>query len=144
MEYEIEQNKDINIAGIKTRTDNIEGITLIPKAWEKFFSGNTLEKIENKVPGQGVYAVYTEYEGDENGKYTFVLGAQTQTREVPGDLSGFVIPAGKYAVFTAQSKEKVIEVWQYIWQNDFERTYISDYEYYDMAIPEVKIYLGVK
>ncbi len=144
MDYRIEQKKDTIITGIKTRTDNVEGMTIIPETWEKFMTENTLDRIDNKVKGKGLYAVYTEYESDENGRYSFVIGAQTQSRTGSGDMESVVAPAGKYAVFTARRKENVIGVWQQIWQSDFKRTFISDYEYYNPGTGEVKVYVGIE
>jgi predicted transcriptional regulator YdeE len=67
MEYKVEEIEEICIAGIKTITDNAEGMTLIPQIWERFFSENILDRIENKTPGSGIHAVYTDYESDETG-----------------------------------------------------------------------------
>ncbi|MCK5310843.1 MAG: AraC family transcriptional regulator [Desulfobacteraceae bacterium] len=145
MEYTIEQISKMKIVGIKTITDNKEGMALIPQLWGQFFNENTIETIENKMPSTKMYAIYTEYESDENGKYTFLLGAQVKdisTDEV--NHASVTIPAGKYAVFTAANKDKVINVWQFVWQRTLDRNYKTDFEVYDVATEEVKIYVGLK
>ena len=87
------------------------------------------------------YSVYTEYESDETGDYTYFigeevsdLGAQDQNQFIP-----LAIPASRYQKFTTapgQMPEVVIKAWQAIWQmgsSDFggERRYLADFEVYD-------------
>lgn len=143
MEYTIEKREEITIAGIKTITDNTGGVTLIPQTWERFFADKILDRIHNIIPGSGLYAVYTDYESDENGKYAFVLGTRTQSSDQSEEMSTLMIPSGNYAVFTAAGKDEVISAWQYIWQNRIKRTYLSDFEYYDAATKDVKIFVGI-
>lgn len=145
MEYTIEQIKEMKIAGIKTITDNQEGTSLIPQLWGQFFNDNIIESIENKTPSTSMYAIYTEYESDENGKYTFLLGAEVQEIKTTETINGFAtIRAGKYAVFTALNKDKVIDVWQYVWKRTLDRNYKTDFEIYDMTEEKVKVYVGLK
>ncbi len=54
------------------------------------------------------------------------------------------IPTGNYAVFTAPSKEQVINALQQVWQSDLDRAFIADFEQYDLTTGEVNIYLGLK
>ena len=145
MEYTIEQIDGMKVAGIKTITDNKEGISLIPKLWGDFFNDNIIESIENKKPSTKIFAIYTEYESDENGKYTFLLGAEVEDIKKPEPINDFVeIRAGKYAVFSVDSKDKVINVWQYVWQRTLERNYKTDFEVYDMTEEKVKVFVGLK
>lgn len=65
------------IVGISARTNNaqeIAGKGIIPQQWQKFFKEGILEKIPNKA-SPTIYAVYTDYESDRNGEYTFLIGA---------------------------------------------------------------------
>ncbi len=145
MEYRIEQIGEIKIAGIKTTTDNKEGLTLIPQTWGEFFNEKIIEKIDHKVPSAHLYAVYTEYESDENGKYTFLVGARVDSAQTNEAVNGtIIIPKGKYAVFTVPRKEDVIKVWQYVWKSDLKRNYISDFEQYDMTNEAVTVFVGLK
>jgi len=144
MEHTIEQINEMKIAGIKIITDNQKGISLILQLWGQFFNDNIIETIENKIPSTSMYAIYTEYESDENGKYTFLLGAQVEDIKITKPINAFAtIPAGKYAVFIADNKDKVINVWQYIWQHTLARNYKTDFEVYDMTTEEVKIFVGL-
>ena len=144
MEYTIEQINEMKISGIKTITDNKEGISLIPQLWGQFLNDNIIKTIENKIPSSKMYAIYTEYENDENGKYTFLLGAPVKDINSTEAIHTFAtIPAGKYAVFTAANKDKVIKVWQFVWERTFDRNYKTDFEVYDMITEEVKVYVGL-
>ncbi len=91
-----------------------------------------------------MYAIYTEYESDENGKYSFLLGAEVEDIKATKTINAFAtIPAGKYAVFTVDNKDKVIEAWQYVWQRTLDRNYQTDFEVYDMTTEKVKIFVGL-
>ncbi len=144
MDYTIEQIDEMTIAGIKTITDNKEAISLIPKLWGEFFKDNIIEAIKCKIPSTNMYAIYTEYESDENGKYSFLLGAEVEDIKTTKTINAFAtILAGKYAVFTADNKDMVINVWQYVWQTTLDRNYKTDFEVYDMTTEKVKIFVGL-
>jgi predicted transcriptional regulator YdeE len=98
-------------------------------------------------------ALYTEYESDEHGEYTFVLGGKS------GLADGLVlktVPAGRYAVFTSERgpvQKVVVETWLRIWSElpsaKGLRSYIADFEVYDQRAADpanavVDVYVGVK
>src|SRR5438552_16750593 len=68
------------VIGIAARTDNARESTpngVIPKQWQRLFSEGVPQKIPNKI-GPELYAVYTDYSGDHNGEYTYVIGASVK------------------------------------------------------------------
>ncbi len=135
MDYEVETIQEVNLKGLKTRADNSANIAKIPELWDRF--------INTGVDTPSIYAVYTEYEKDENGPYTFLLGTDGETTALK-DCVTLTLPAGKYAVFTIPHKDAVMEVWQFVWQRTLERTYVADFEVYSAENEEVKIYVGIK
>lgn len=145
MQYEIKQLDEMIICGPTTRTNNKEAVSVIPAVYKHFFENNVIGRIPDKVPSTQLYAAYTEYENDENGEYSFILGARVgHTDDNTTELIYKTIPAGKYAVFTVDSKEQVFGVWQYIWNNDLNRSYTIDFEVYDTKSDAVEIYIAVK
>ncbi len=52
--------------------------------------------------------------------------------------------SGVYAVFTAPGKEMVVGVWQHVWQSKLKRTFKADFELYDLAGEQVKVFAGIK
>jgi len=144
MEYKIQDFPEMTIQGISTRTDNQEGIQTIPQLWEKFFKEDILSQINNKINESSVFAIYTDYENDENGKYSFIIGSQTNSSNDQTKLVNVEVPNQKYAIFSASSKDKVVDAWQEIWQSDLKRSFNIDFEQYNLTTDEVKIFVGLK
>lgn len=105
------------------------------------------------------YCVYTDFESDEHGEYTYFIGEQVDSfdKQDMDDFSTLTIEPSLYQKFTTelgQMPQVVINAWQDIWQmteEDFEgkRTYLADFEVYDQraANPNeavVDIYIGIK
>lgn len=85
-------------------------------------------------------AVYTNYESDFNGEYSFILGKEVSSLEnVPAGMTAKTLPAAKYGVFTSERgpiPAIVIDLWKFIWgikpgQIGGDRAYIGDFEVYD-------------
>jgi predicted transcriptional regulator YdeE len=144
MEYQIQNISKMTIQGISIRTDNNEGMSVIPELWETFFKQDVLGQINNNANESCVFALYTDYEGDENGKYTLVIGGTINTPGEQKNLTTVHVPGGRYAVFTAPSKEKVVETWQKVWQSGLPRTFLADFEQYDLTTDEVKVFIGIQ
>lgn len=127
-----------SVAGLAARTDNELEMTengQIRKLWRNFFEGSF--QTGGDAVDDGVYAVYTEYESDENGDYTFVLGRRIpEQAEVRADLTTVKIREGRYAVFTADegpAAAVVPALWKRIWSMSKEelggqRAFQTDYE----------------
>lgn len=104
------------------------------------------------------YSVYTEFESDEHGEYTYFIGEQVNSLEGQ-DLESFktlTIEPSTYQKFTTEPGQMptvVIEAWQAIWQmheTDFggKRKYLADFEVYDQRAADprnsvVDIYIGI-
>lgn len=66
------------VIGISTRTANaieISGRGVIGKQWDRFMKEGLLGKIPDRVDAN-ILALYTDYESDHSGAYTFILGAK--------------------------------------------------------------------
>lgn len=109
-----------------------------------------------KNPGV-TFCVYTDYESDYTGEYTFFIGEQVESfDEISDGLSTLTIPSQSYAKFTTESgpmPDVVIGAWQNIWkmspqQLGDERSYIADFEMYDERAADLEntvldLYVGV-
>ena len=148
------------LIGISARTTNaqeISGRGVIGTMWQRFMGEQLLEKIPNRADSN-ILALYTSYESDANGAYTFVLGAKvTSAKTIPSGMIAVKIPAGKYFVLTTDRgpTDKVVpEAWARIWslsksQLGGERAYKIDFELYgphaaDPQNAQVQIYVGIK
>jgi predicted transcriptional regulator YdeE len=147
------------VVGIAARTANakeMSGQGVIAHQWGRLFQEGLLNKIPNKADAN-IIAVYTDYESDSNGAYTFILGAKVNSMDkIPSGMVAHKIPAGKFAVFTTEKgpgSKVVPEAWGRI--NDpqsaakLNRAYKADFEIYDQRAidpqnSQVDIYVGVK
>lgn len=150
MDYKVIQKGPMQIVGIEIRTSNKDAINTIPPFWGRFYR----EKIQAQIPNQKtgeVLGLYCEYETDHTGPYTLVAGCEvTLAGYIPKGLVVKHIPAAKYAVFETSGKfpEKMMEVWEWVWQRHLKRTFVADFELYQIGFDaqsntDVHVYIGI-
>jgi predicted transcriptional regulator YdeE len=146
MQKTTDQLKEIKLIGVTTRTNNTHlfesdpSTNKIAATVQKYFHNGLSEKIQNrKHPGKTL-CVYTDYESDFTGDYTYFIGEEvTSFENVADDFETLTIPAQTYAKFTNQPGPMpavCIDMWKKIWameSSDFggDRAYIADFEVYD-------------
>ena len=160
MTPKIVEQTEFTVIGISIRTSNakeMSGNGVIAQQWDRFMKEGLLSGIPNKVDSN-ILAVYTDYESDANGAYTFMIGAKVSSADsVPPGMVAKKVPAGKYAVFISEKGfvgKVVPQTWSRIWavprsSLGGNRAYRADFELYDQraADPhnaEVDIYVGIK
>lgn len=140
------------IAGVKIKANNKELLKRIPLLWNQFFVENVTSKIKNKADPNILYAVYTNYQNDQNGNYDFMIGFEVlEFENLEGEIVGMLVDNSKYLEYTSQggSIETVKQIWQTIWQSKIDRKYKADFEVYDLRTmntknSEVKVLVGIK
>jgi len=160
MNPKVVSQSEFTVVGIAARTSNTREATadgVIGKQWERFMKEGILAKIPNKVDS-AVVAVYSDYESDKDGEYTYVLGARVKSDgDVPEGMVAKKVPAGRYAVFTSEkgpAAQVVVEAWQRIWSvpksaPGGNRVYKADFEVYDRRAADpgnmqVDVYVGIE
>lgn len=142
------------LAAYLTRTNNQRerqpSTAQIPTQWKR------LTQAWPQPPGQ-IYAVYTDYQSDYTGDYTFGLGfTLTPQQELPKDMKELILPAAQYFIYppTDTQIDNIVATWQQIW-SDFHpphhhhkhlplhRSYTTDYERYDSPT-QVSICIAVE
>jgi predicted transcriptional regulator YdeE len=143
------------VIGIAARTSNAQETTkdaAIPRQWDRLMKEGLLARIPNKN-GQAVVALYTDYESDKDGAYTFILGARVSAAAtIPEGMVARTVPAGRYAVFTSDRgpvARVVYETWKRIWAAPLVRAYRTDFELYDERAADpgdsrMSVYVGVR
>jgi predicted transcriptional regulator YdeE len=148
------------VIGIEARTSNTKEATaerVIPKQWDEVLRNGLLSRIPNRMDSS-IIALYTDYESDEHGPYTYVLGAKVSaSSKIPQGMVRRTVPAGKYAVFTSDRgpvAEVGLNTWKRIWalpqsNPEIRRNYKTDFEVYDQRVADPKnaqidIYVGIK
>lgn len=156
----IQQHPGFFVVGVAARTRNaheMSGNGKIGDVWQTFLEPSLVARIPNKI-GVDPIAIYTEYESDHTGYYTYLLGVPvSSTESLPANLTVKHVPPGRYAVFTSgrgNIVQVVQEVWQRIWSMSPEelggkRAFQTDFEIYDQraADPEnaqIDVYVGIR
>ena len=155
----VEDQQSFTVIGVSVRTDNRKeagGNGEIPKMWASAMQDGTFDRIPNRADGN-ILAVYTDYASDQNGEYTYVLGARvTSTDKVPDGFVAVTVPAGKYAMVQTD-KGALPDVMPRVWQRIYamstkelggERAFKTDYEVYpagfDWQNAQIDLHLGLK
>jgi len=107
----------------------------------KYFHEALFEKISNRARPGTTFCVYTDYESDHKGAYTYFIGEEVSSFDnpLPDGLYKLTIPQQRYAVFTtgpAPMPDVIVNAWEKIWNMSQEnlggkRNYHSDFEIYD-------------
>lgn len=136
--------QEIKLIGIAARTNNVteasEQSAQIGETIQKYFGENIPSLITNKKNPGTTYCVYTDYESNEHGYYTYFIGEEVSSfDDVHADLKTLTIPAQDYIKFTTVPGVMpgvCIDAWKKIWQMNAEdlggkRAFIADFEVYD-------------
>lgn len=124
---------------------------------QKYITEGLYNKIPNRKTLGKTYCVYTEYESDYTGAYTYFIGEEVDANsEVPEGLTTLTIPAQSYAKFTTEPGPMpavCINAWMDIWKmtsEDFgsDRSFKADFEVYDERALDptntvLDIYIGI-
>lgn len=148
------------VAGRQVRTTNAAEITgsgKIGPLWQSFFADNVAASIPNRI-GDALYAVYSNYESDEDGAYDLLIGVPVSTIEnLSADITFAAIATGEYAIVTTERgpiAQQVYGAWKEIWSLSPEqlggrRAFLADYEIYDHRAADpadavVEIHVGIE
>lgn len=162
MKKTMQQLTEKKLVGIIVRTNNrteinpLEG-KIFP-CIQKYFHQNIAQTIPQRSYPGVTYCVYTEYESDHNGEYTYFIGEEvSRYTNVPSNLKELIIPAQNYVKFTngpGAMPEVVREPWFKIWQMTpkelgGKRNYIADFEIYDERASDhqnivLDIFIGIE
>lgn len=157
-----ENKPEIKLIGLTARTNTKNEWNpqtakigeLVTRYWEE----DIASQIPNRKNSGVTLCVYTEYESNEHGDYTYFIGEEVESFEdMPANMKKLVIPAAKYQKFTtppAEMPEVVIDAWREIWgmsaaELGGERAYVADFEVYDErasdpASTSLDIFIGIK
>lgn len=152
---------EIKLIGLTVRTNNKNEMNpqtaKIGELAGRFWSQNIANQLLNRKNPGVTFSVYTEYDSNEHGDYTYFIGEEVNSFEnMQSGLQQLTIPATHYQCFTTSSgkmPEVVIHAWQQIWNMSHEelggkRAYVADFEIYDEramdpANASADIYIGI-
>lgn len=162
MQKEKVSRSEISLIGLAVRTNNKNEMNAETAKIGELVRYYHQEEIAAQIPNRTNFgvtlSVYTDYDSDEHGNYTYFIGEEVDSFEdVPENLHALIIPPSHYQKLTTpagQMPTVVIQAWQQIWKmNDQElggkRTYLADFEVYDHRAIDpqdtiVDIYIGIE
>jgi predicted transcriptional regulator YdeE len=133
---QLEKKPAFLVVGIARRTCNTDERSMedIPAVWQEFFSINAAGDIRHQTVPPVMYTVYSDYEKDWTGEYSFLVGCGVdRLNDIPAGMEARQIPAQTYAHFVARGEmpQALLEVWTSVWQSDLPRLYTYDFDVYD-------------
>lgn len=162
MEKKIVSRKALPLVGLAARTryqDEITpGMGKIGPTLSRYIQEGVADKIPNRATPGVTYCVYTDYESDEKGFYTYFVGEEVKEMgSLESPLECITIPSQTYVKMTAGPgimPAVCIQAWQSIWAMDSvslggTRRYVADFEVYDHRALDplntyLDIYVGIK
>lgn len=163
MNYKIVEKESFKIIGreLRVRNDNGDNLRLIPLFWERCHKEGMWQEVE-RMPNvinkdeQACMGMCMDFYGINTFSYLICVEV-SNLDTIPHKMVAKIIPAQKYAVFTAKGKmpEAIQQTWKDIYQkwlptSGLERTDGPDFEYYDKRSKvndeksEVDIYIPIK
>jgi predicted transcriptional regulator YdeE len=155
MEMQKLTRPEIKMIGVAMRTTNrLEAdpaTARIPRFWQHYFEEEVEEQIPNKVDSSKRYVIYTNYESDYTGEYTYIIASEVRCLTcVPAGMLGLTLPATEYLIFPVEGHmpEALVTAWHLIWEHfpdesDVKRSYTADLEEYNKNCPtKCKIYIA--
>lgn len=162
MKKEASKQEEIKLVGLKVRTNNknelgsLEG-KIFPCV-QQYFHQQLFNKIPNRKNPGTTLCVYTEYESDHKGDYTYFIGEAVDSFDgVPEDLQTLIIPTQNYIKFTTEPGAMpgvLTEAWTSILgmspkELGGKRAYRADFELYDERAADhsnivLDIYIGIE
>lgn len=117
----------------KTKNENGQSAQDCGELWQYFEQNKIAEQIPNKK-SDAVYAVYYDYESDENGMFSYFIGCQVDEHiEAPEGLDEIIIPEQNYHKEIAKGRMTacITDAWTRIYSADIDRKFSYDFEVYD-------------
>jgi len=117
----------------KTTNENNQSGKDCGELWQKFERDKIFDLIPNKLSNE-IYAVYYDYESDENGVFSYFIGCKvSENAAIPENLKAIEIPSQNYEIVMAKGVMTgcITEAWQKIWNSEIPRKFGFDFEVYD-------------
>lgn len=147
------------LVGITARTSNakeMSGKGKIAALWQRFWEEGILSQIPNPLVPSEIVVAYTEFETDENGEYTILIGTKVSSLDsLPPHLTTVNVLESDYLQVPTEwgpISEIGMNTWKKIWSEETyrkNRSYKTDLEIYganakDPNHSQFDIYLGIR
>lgn len=164
-EHSVVERGELCLVGITARTNlhkELNPITaVIGKTVQTYFEKAIATNLLHRMNPGVTFCVYTDYESDYRGDYTYFIGEEVEKDgllNIPQGCHPLIIPAQCYRKLTTPSgpmPKVCIDGWHYLWQMEGQellggkRTYRADFELYDHRATDpfktvLDIYVGIE
>jgi predicted transcriptional regulator YdeE len=153
----------IKLVGVSVKTSYKQELDKMESAIfpcvKRYFHEKLADKILHRIKPGTTFCVYTDYESDYKGSYTYFIGEEVLLfdDQLSTEFQTLLIPMQQYAKFTtapAPMPDVIVNAWNYIWKMSAselggERQYNVDFEIYDERATDrqnivLDIYVGIK
>src|SRR5690606_2999236 len=103
----------------KTKNENGQSGKDCGELWQQFERNKITEQIPDKT-SNAVYAVYYDYESNENGLFAYFIGCKVEENtQAPEKLDELILPDQSYRKVTAKGQMPgcIAEAWKEIWHS---------------------------
>lgn len=154
---------EIKLVGISVRTSYLEELDKMKghifPCVKRYFQEALYEKIDSRKKPGTTFCVYTDYESDHKGAYTYFIGEEVESFDAPiaQEFHRLCIPEQQYVKFTsspAPMPDVIVSTWKKIWEMSpielgGKRCYDTDFEIYDERASDhqnivLDVYVGIK
>ncbi len=152
----------MHLIGITQRTNNTQEMNpataKIGQTVQHYWNAHLADRIPARLTPGTTYCVYTDYESDYTGDYTYFIGELVNAyHHIPEGLTAITIPPQTYTKFTTDEgpmPDVCINAWMDIWQAEEaalggKRGYLADFEVYDARAAHAEktvldIFIGIR
>ncbi|MFD1545248.1 GyrI-like domain-containing protein [Nonomuraea guangzhouensis] len=120
---EVTERNELTVVGIAVRTSNADEIdparAKLPVLWQRAGAPGAFAHVPGRVD-ENLYAVLTDYESDQHGAYTQIVGIGVRTvPRLPEGMVAVRVPAGTALRVEArgQMPQAIVEAWQQVWKH---------------------------
>lgn len=130
----------MRVVGYQVRTTNAEekspATSRLGPLWQRVMKPGTFDAVSRPVSRSRLVAVLHDYESNETGAYTEVIGVEVAPNddETPAGMTSLLVPEAKSVKFTAhgQMPDAIMRTWVEIWDafpsDDLSRSFSFDVE----------------
>lgn len=135
MEHEVIESSSCVLIGFAARIEPATAMETIGNLWGRVLGEGGLDAVEGRLDGHTLIAAYTDYETDETGPYTLMVGVPVgDDAEAPEGMVRRAFEGRRVASIHARGAVPAVvqATWMQIHASALPRAFSVDYERYDL------------
>lgn len=135
MEHEVIESSACTLVGLATRVEPTTAMETIGGLWGRVLGEGVLDEVKGRRDGHTLIAAYTDYETDETGPYTLMVGVPVRDdADAPEGMMRRAFEGHRVASIRVQGAVPAVvrTTWLEIHASPLPRAFTVDYERYDL------------